>query len=158
MGYGFTDNSFLNFGELYKRNLNAHISARYHNSVGELDNPVDIVISALVFDFRYDIHALEADTVYIISEGAYVVSRAHEARRYDFRAVFKSELYIGTVLRADERHRNMIIRNVNALSVRELTAFYNFAFNSFFRNLGNGHNDFTVVEQHCTSDSFFVFV
>ena len=152
------DKCFLDFGELDKRNFNAHIAAGYHDSVGVIDDFVHIVNAALVLDFGDNFNVLVADTVDKVAERSDVLVIAYKRRRNNVCALRKAELDIASVLSAYIRHADMIAGNIEALAVLELAALVYAADNAVGANLLHDERNHTVVKQKLSADSLRALV
>ena len=67
------DEFFLNFGQLNKRDFNAHVAARDHDTVGVVHDQIHVVNAALALDLCDNFNVLVADTVNEVAERAHIL-------------------------------------------------------------------------------------
>ena len=116
------DDHLLYLGQLDERYLYAHVAARHHDAVADLDDAVDIVHAALVLDLGDYLYILIAEAVYIVAQLDDVVCRADEGGGDDVDAHPETELDIGAVALADVGHIAGIAGDVDALAVLQNAA------------------------------------
>ena len=108
------DDVLLNRRHLLRRNFDAQIAARHHDSVGSLQNAVEMLDGLRLFELGDD-PGFAAVGRNAIAHQAHIFRGAHKRNRDRIHAVLQRELEVLRILFGQRRHAHRNARQVDAL-------------------------------------------
>ena len=153
----FGNNIFLNNRNIFKRDLNTHITTGNHDTVCGFDDTVDVVNTLLILDLCDDLNVVAAIFFEDIADLFDIGCCSGEGSSDEIISFFDAEKDIVMVFRADKWHIYLYARKVYTFFVAEDTTIYNGTDNVMTFDLFDFKSDQTIIDQNAVA-RFDIFI
>ncbi len=146
----------LKHGNLFQRNFNTHISSGNHNTIGYIDDFVQILDTLHILNFSND-HHLGIVLIQNPAHLQHILFITYKRCRDNIKSQFNTEQDIIPVAFTDIRHGKLRARHIHALVIGNRSAVYNITDNIGIRNFFHRHLNQAVVDENRGSHTDIIY-
>ena len=122
---GLLNDHLLKGRNLFHRDLNTHVSTSYHDTISSLDNRIDVINTLIILNLSKDTDIISAVLMKKLADLIDICCSTSEGCSDEIESLLHTEDQIRTILRGDVRHRQIYIRYIHTLFVRDVSTILN---------------------------------